>query len=70
MLAKLLQRTAYVLPGSLRERWLSCYPGSGSKWFMSLLSWATGLNTWGCLGPMRTGYAPDSAILSKTHHQV
>jgi len=53
--------------GSLRERYLPCYPGSGSKWLLTALAATTGLPTRGCVDPF--DYDKNTAFLIKTHHQ-
>ncbi len=54
------------MAGSLRERYLVCYPGSGSKWLMRTLSVATGYDTFGVAA---FKYPRDSTFLIKSHHQ-
>ena len=51
----------------MRERWVACYPGSGSKWLMKTVSAASGLGVRGCIGA--EGHNPGSSLLVKTHHQ-
>ena len=60
----------FFLTGSLRERYLACYPGSGSKWLGEVLSHAIGLAGYGCQGTTPSPeFVPEASILIKTHHQ-
>ncbi len=54
------------ISGSLRERYLACYPGSGSKWLLRVLMGSTGLHCFGC---RTSDYIPGASFLVKTHHQ-
>ncbi|TRY75277.1 hypothetical protein TCAL_00682 [Tigriopus californicus] len=65
-------RTAsYGVPGALRTHYFACYPGSGSKWIMSILGQITGLASYGCVNYQNPekNYVPNSGLFEKTHLQ-
>ncbi len=53
----------------MRDRWLACYPGSGSKWLLTVLRASTGLSISGVIGGIFGQYEMGSTMLVKTHHQ-